>query len=139
MIMQSTFLTDQETNWAASLDTGYQITFSSYLPNWAKRFSIIRTRIFNSAVRCAYVNFTIQYPEWTNSLFDEHFLSHRAKELLAPIMKHGSYPQPVELALAWDEQVGPASDAIRQRRIAEITPAIADFLKMLEAEFSSQM
>jgi hypothetical protein len=51
-------------------------------------------------------------------------------------VRDGSLPQPIELALVWDEQLGPAASVVRERRIAELTPVAADFLDWLAMELA---
>jgi hypothetical protein len=86
------------------------------------------------ALRRAYYRFADQYPEWAASLFDGHFLSQRAAPLVAGYFEQTTLPSPAELAIAWDEQLGLASSAVRERRIAELTVAATDFLNWLTAE-----
>ncbi|HEX6387256.1 MAG TPA: hypothetical protein VF177_21530 [Anaerolineae bacterium] len=76
------------------------------------------------AVHQAYASFSQKYPQWSNALFDQHFLTN---------WQSTSFPTATKMAAAWDEQLGPATPVIRQRRIAELTPAATDFLNWLEA------
>jgi hypothetical protein len=89
---------------------------------------------WQAALRRAYQRFADQYPEWAASLFDEHFLSQRVAPLMAGYVEQTTLPSPAELAIAWDEQLGPANPTIRQRRIAELTVAAAKFLNWFTAE-----
>jgi len=96
-------------------------------PDWLKALA------FRSILHRVYSRFATRYPEWTASLFDEFFVHHTAA-LLTHYLKEASLPTPAELALAWDKQLGPASPAIRNRRIAELAPAAAKFLDELKIE-----
>ena len=99
-----------------------------WLPPATKAPGWVRGLAFRMALKRAYASFAGYYPQWVASLFDDHFLSHGAASLLAGYVRDGSLPQPIELALAWDEQLGPVTPAVRERRIAELTPVAADFL-----------
>ena len=92
---------------------------------------------FQVALSRAYTAFVRHYPQWAASLFDEHFLTHRAAPFLARCLTRGAAPDPVELAGAWADQMSLAA-AERQRRIAELTPACADFLGWLESELRAR-
>ncbi len=94
----------------------------------------LQSCVFRVALDCAYSQFADRYPHWVTCLFDEHFLKHSAAPLLRHYRQYAGPPSPTELAKAWDKQLGPASAAVRERRIAELTPAAADFLECLMAE-----
>jgi hypothetical protein len=99
-------------------------------PGW------VRGLAFRMALKRAYASFAGYYPQWVASLFDDYFLSHAAASLLAGYVRDGSLPQPIELALVWDEQLGPTAAVVRERRIAELTPVAADFLDWLAVELA---
>jgi hypothetical protein len=99
-------------------------------PGWVRRL------VFRAALKRAYTGFAGYYPQWAASLFDEYFLDHGAASLLAGYMREGRLPQASQLALAWDGQLGPNSAAVRERRIAELTPVAADFLDWLSLELA---
>lgn len=101
------------------------------VPKWVRRL------VFRMALKRAYISFASYYPQWAASLFDEHFLYYSQTALLTGYMQEGRLPQASELALAWDAQLGPASPAVRVRRIKEITPVIADFLDWLSLELAT--
>src|SRR5437867_13119460 len=65
---------------------------------------------FKIALARAYTTFTNQYPQWADSLFDEHFLKHRASPLLARCLLRNRPPTPMELATAWADQIGLADE-----------------------------
>ena len=85
---------------------------------------------WEAAVGQAYALFAQKYPEWSNSLFDEQFLGQG--------VTLAAGPQPLDtagLASAWDRQLGPASAAVSQKRVDDLTPAAADFLKWARAAY----
>lgn len=86
---------------------------------------------WQAAVSQAYALFAEKYPEWSNSLFDEQFLAQSGVTFAAgwqPLDAAG-------LASAWDKQLGPASPAVSQKRVSDLTPAAADFLKWTRAAY----
>jgi anti-anti-sigma regulatory factor len=97
-------------------------------PDW------LQALVFRSILRRVYRRFSEHYPEWTASLFDEFFVQQIAGSLLTSYLEKASLPKPGELALAWDQQLGPASPPIRNRRIAELIPAAAELLDELKIE-----
>jgi len=92
---------------------------------------------FKIALGRAYTAFARHYPQWAASLFDEHFLTHRAAPFLAGCLTRGASPDPAELAGAWAEQMSLPPEE-RQRRIAELTPACTVFLGWLESELRAR-
>lgn len=112
-----------------------RLTFSrmpvaTKVPRWVRRL------VFRMALKRAYSSFASYYPQWAASLFDEYFLCHGQAALLSGYMQAGRLPQATELALSWEAQLGPASPAVRERRIAELTPVAADFLDWLTLELA---
>lgn len=99
-------------------------------PEWIRRL------VFRAALKRAYTSFAGYYPQWAASLFDEHFLNYGAASLMAGYIRDGRLPQASQLALDWDAQLGPDSPAVRERRIAELTPVAADFLDWLTLELA---
>lgn len=97
-------------------------------PTWVRRL------VFRAALKRAYTSFANYYPQWAMALFDEHFLQHGAMALLAGYIEEGRLLPASELARAWDAQLGWNSPALRERRIAELTPVAADFLDWLVLE-----
>lgn len=111
-------------------------TIFNWLPPATKVPTWIRSLTFRAALKRAYTSFAGYYPQWSASLFDEHFLNHGASSLLKGYVRDGSLPQASELALAWESQLGPASTLVRERRLAELTPVAADFLDWLTLELA---
>jgi hypothetical protein len=99
-------------------------------PGWLRRL------VFRAALKRAYASFAGYYSQWAASLFDEHFLNYGAASLMAGYFRDGHLPQASELALVWEAQLGPNSPAVRERRIAELTPVAADFLDWLTLELA---
>lgn len=111
-------------------------TVFNWLPSRFKVPGWIRDLTFRMALKRAYVSFASYYPQYAASLFDEYFLNHGTASLLAGYRRDGHLPQPVELALAWESQLGPASATICKQRIAELIPVAADFLDWLAVELA---
>jgi hypothetical protein len=99
-------------------------------PKWVRRL------VFRAALKRAYASFAGYYPQWAASLFDEHFLNHGTTSLMVGYMRDGHLPQASQLALDWDAQLGSNSPAVRERRIADLTPVAADFLDWLTLELA---
>ena len=96
-------------------------------------------RLFQDALSRAFTTWAPQHWEWVDYLFNEHFLAHRAGPFLIACMKDGIQPNPIELANIWAEQLTWFDDEMRQRHIAKLTPAAAEFLRCLEAELQPQL
>ena len=94
----------------------------------------IRRWAFTRALARANERFADQYPAWAESLFDEHFLTHGAAPLMSSYLNGGGSPDSGALARAWAEQLCWPKQETRRKRIAQLTPIIAHFLQMLEAE-----
>jgi hypothetical protein len=88
---------------------------------------------FKIALTKTYTAFAAKHPEWAQSLFDEHFLTHRASPSLALCIQRDSRARPESLAIAWADQMEYQGDA-RQERIAGVEPVAADFLGLFAAE-----
>jgi hypothetical protein len=69
---------------------------------------------------------------------NEHFLTQQVAPLLVCSLVESRQPDPVELAEAWTEQLSWFDEAMRQRHIAKLIPAISDFLSCLEAELHAR-
>ncbi|HEY3474010.1 MAG TPA: hypothetical protein VGK56_05325 [Anaerolineales bacterium] len=89
---------------------------------------------WQAAVDQAYARFAQKYPEWSNALFDEHFLAQSATTFLAG-QPATTAQDAARVAAAWNQQFGPASPAVSERRIADLTPAAADFLNWTTAAY----
>ncbi|HXW00623.1 MAG TPA: hypothetical protein VEC93_19560 [Anaerolineae bacterium] len=79
-----------------------------------------------------------QHWEWVDYSFNEYFLTHQVAPRLARCLKGATQPDPAELANMWAEQFIWFSEEMRQRHIAELIPAITNFLCCLEAEVGVQ-
>ena len=91
---------------------------------------------WQSAVGEAYALFAQKYPEWSHTLFDEHFVARSAGTFLAE-RPATTAQAATRVATAWSQQLGPASPAVSQKRIADLTPAAADFLKWAAAAYQA--
>ena len=96
-----------------------------------------KSRSLNEALTHTYASFAEQYPEWTAALFDEYFLTHQAMPLLTHVAEDGNRLDPVELAMAWSEQLTWFNDQNRQSLITDLIPAARSFLRDLEVELST--
>ncbi len=85
---------------------------------------------FQAALARAYTAFARQYPQWENSFFDQHFLTHGAVPFLARCLRRDAPQDPAELAAAWADQLRLAGTR-RERHIRDLTPACTDFLRHL--------
>jgi hypothetical protein len=90
---------------------------------------------FERAVKNAYARFAQVNPTWAASLFDLHFLTTRAKPILAQYAHDGSTGAVSALAGAWVSQLQPHDD-LRQRRTSEVVPVAAQFLCLFESELA---
>jgi len=94
-------------------------------------------RLFQDAVIRAYTTWAPKNWEWVESLFNEHFLTHRAAPFLIAYVKDGVELNPVELANVWAEQLTWFDEEMKQRHITKLVPAARDLLLCLEAELPS--
>lgn len=67
-------------------------------------------------------------------MFDSWFLTHQAAPVLNRVFVGRERMDAVELAKAWERQMG-GSDKGREQRVAKLEPASAEFLTMLEREW----
>ena len=91
---------------------------------------------FEAALERAYQTFANLYPDWAGYYFDEHFLTHQADHLLARYRDETIAPDARHLASAWARQMRWIDASTRDRRIAELQPAAAHFLCLLQLELS---
>ncbi len=105
-----------------------------WLPQRASTRTWLQTIAFRVALKRAYNRFAEAHPEAVKLFFDEYFLRRNAAPLLARYIDGQTPPTPAQIANVWDRQIGPASDAVRRRRIADLTPISANFLNILESE-----
>ena len=91
--------------------------------------------VFQAALRRTYSQFAEAYPQWVACLFDKHFVTYYLAPLLEErYLQQQLLPEAAELAKAWDKELDLASLEVRQRRIAELTPAAGDFIRWLAVE-----
>jgi predicted enzyme related to lactoylglutathione lyase len=88
---------------------------------------------FQIALARAYTDFAKKYPDWANSLFDEHFLAHRAAPTLALCLQRDDTARPEDLAEVWADQLGHEKE-VREKRVTDLGPVADDLLNFLEAE-----
>jgi hypothetical protein len=104
------------------------------IQTYSPRFSGITQARFNQALGRAYRAFARRNPEWTDALFDEHFLTHTAARLFAAYYQRGELPSADRLARLWARQLPTIDRAHQAQRITEATAAAHDFLRRLSVE-----
>jgi hypothetical protein len=102
------------------------------MPEWMRRYW--QRRAVQAALTRAYVTWAAHHWEWVDSLLNEHFLTQQAAALLACYVEESRQPDPIKLAEEWAEQLSWFDEAMKQRHIAKLIPAIKDFLGCLEEE-----
>jgi hypothetical protein len=105
----------------------------SWMPHETKVPIWLKSLAFRMCLSRAYATFAHHYPDWVETLFDEHFVQHRAAPLLKRYLRPLCPPAPIELATLWATQFSSDSSAAK-RYATELIPAAADFLGWLEAE-----
>lgn len=90
----------------------------------------------NQALKRAYTKFKNEHPDWTASLFDWHFITHRA----APILDAVSEEHPGEIAPrlveAWVNQLKGYQGDSKRQLMTEAEPAVREFLELLQFELA---
>ena len=113
------------------------LSIEQFTQSWLGRQSWLTKQyhqhILRRAIFRAYAIFSRDYPEWTDYLFDEYFLTHRA----APYLQRYPLLQPAELVQAWAEQLFWRQESLKQKHMAALMPAAASFLRLLESELRS--
>jgi hypothetical protein len=99
--------------------------------DWVKQMP--QHRAFQKALAQAYTVWMPSHQDWTDYLFDKYFLTHRAAPLLTRYLEGAPLPEANELAQLWAKQFTWFDEAMRQRHIAALVPAVAHFLNCLEA------
>ncbi len=89
------------------------------------------------AIGRAYAAFEKNNPDWTNSMFDKHFLQHGAATIIEKYMRGDDTPDAEELASAWVRQLG-ASSALRPRLQTDALPVAAEFLHLIQKEMADR-
>ncbi|MDX2480186.1 MAG: ATP-binding protein [Desulfuromusa sp.] len=87
---------------------------------------------FKIALTKTYTAFSEKHPEWVGSLFDEHFITHKASPILALCVQRASRARSEDLAKAWADQFG-GQDNAQSELIA------TDFLRIFNAELRKQI
>lgn len=107
-------------------------TLDRMLPMWLERAN--QRRRLTRAVLNSYGHWRRRFPRWANAGFDEYFLLHNALPILSEMLTGGSV-DPTRLARLWVMAYGiPA--ARRGRALAAITPVAAEFLGLLQCEYT---
>ncbi len=92
---------------------------------------------FQVALACAYTTFARTYPQWATTFFDEKFLNNAAAPFLARCLLKREAPDPVELAVAWADQIA-VEAGVRHPRIGEIASAAENLIRFLRAELRAR-
>jgi hypothetical protein len=107
------------------------------VPKWVERIS--QRRAFQTAMTNAYtVSARRYYPKWSSYFFDEKFRTHGATHLLASYQKNTVWPEPIELANIWADQMLWLREETKQKHIAEMVPVASRFLLCLELELQAR-
>jgi hypothetical protein len=109
-------------------------TLVELLPFQATSQKSAKAKALKVALEQVIPAFSQTHPEWTATLFDDQFLGQTAKPLLDKYVNEAKLPAAVELAEIWDRQLGPASDNVRSRRLAEVMPVATHFLIVLQTK-----
>ena len=104
------------------------------LPGWLKDQTWFQKLVFRRALKRVHTRFAVDHAEWVDDLFDDHFLQRCALPLVMACHTEGRLPTPTELAEAWDKQFNPNPPAVRQKRLSQMTPVAAIFLRELQME-----
>jgi hypothetical protein len=122
-------------------------TIATTLPEtlfaWAlRRAAQLHGWLYHMAVRQAgaraYRHFARQFPQWADSLFDEHFISGPAAPLLARYALSPTPSAPADLALAWFAQIC-APQAPATPNLSEVGLVAAAFLQAFERELRREL
>jgi hypothetical protein len=100
-------------------------------PLWTRR------RDLNRAIDSAYDLWRRRFPRWANAGFDDYFLHHDARDLLAGMLGEGLQPDAHQLAQKWLTVYG-FSPERQAHSLAEVTLVAAVFLTLLQAEYCGQ-
>ncbi|MCL5998577.1 MAG: hypothetical protein M1546_21350 [Chloroflexi bacterium] len=92
-------------------------------------------RDWDWAVASTYAAFTRMHPEWAASLFDMHFLTHRARPILEQYARGDITGTAHALANAWADQLSHDGE-VRAQRVRELTPVADDFLCLFRNELA---
>lgn len=94
-------------------------------------------RRFTQAIQAVYARWAVRQRPWANAFFDEYFLLQRAPRLFAQYRLGNLSNEDSLLANQWAEQFR-FSAARKQQLVAELTPAVANFLYLLKVEVCDQ-
>jgi hypothetical protein len=109
--------------------------FGQKWPGWSRWLGLAyQRRALRRAIARIYPAFAAKYPEWTNYLFDEHFLNQHAFPVLARYLKYKVVPTPFELVQVWAEQFTWFNLETKERHVAQLMPVASDFLRRLNKE-----
>ena len=102
------------------------------MPEWLQKHR--QHRMFQAALRHAYTAWTASNWEWVDYSCNEHFLTFQAAPYLIQALEETTPPDSAQLANVWAEQFTWFDEAMRQRHVAALIPAITHFLDCLEIE-----
>jgi hypothetical protein len=99
------------------------INIQQTVQNWLAQRQ--QRQIIVQATLRAYTAFSEQYPEWAAALFDQYFVTQQVAPRLI------DNPEPTELAQLWVEQISWSNPEKKQKLVAELTPVVCDFLRLV--------
>ena len=94
---------------------------------------IAQSQARKAALRRAYTAFAEQYHDWTQYLFDAHFVNTRVADLL----DRSTLPGVTSIVNAWARQMTWSRQEARRQQIARLLPAASHFLQLVEAEMGA--
>lgn len=104
-----------------------------YRQVWQNPLAQLRTRRqAQKAVANAYGRFAARYPQWTEALFDAHFVARHMTSLVAQREMAGGLLEPQDLAEAWAQQLLYPDQEMRGRHMNEMVNAAAEFLRLVD-------
>ena len=105
---------------------------------YSPRLGGIAQARFDQALDQAYRAFARRSPEWTEALFDKHFLTHTAAPLFAAYYQRGELPPAAALARLWAGQLPTIDRAHQAQRITEAATTAHNFLRRLSVELCAR-
>lgn len=103
------------------------------------RFGVQRRQAqkFTKAVQAVYQRWATRYPQWANAFFDQYFLAQHTERLLIRYGEGRLGEEATVLANEWVKQF--RFNPLRREQLGqEVTPAVANFLRLLKVELCLQ-
>lgn len=96
-----------------------------------------QTQKFTKAVQMVYTRWATRYPQWAHAFFDQYFLAQHTERLLTRYGEGRLEEEAAVLANQWAKQFR-FSPARQEQLVQEVTPAVANFLRLLKVELCLQ-